>query len=324
MRHGGLGLRSIDKLSLPCYISSINQSLLLIGTITKDPNPRAVHLIEAETKFRNLCPNNTFPSGDKASKQSEWDDLICKQEFTNLHNSANQIHSARLLAAASPHTGAWLQALPSPVLGLHLDRESVRINVALRVGATVCEPHQCRCGEFVTSLGHHGLHCRRSEGRHPRHAHLNDVVKRSLYSIGIPSRLEPLGLDRGDGRRPDGLTTFPFSGGKYLCWDSTCSDTFAKSSINESAIAAGSAANKAEERKRNRYSNLETRYRFEPLSIETMGTYGNSTAKLVSEIGRRISGVTGEPRETHWLRQRISVAVARGNAASVLATGQEP
>ena len=314
MRHGGLGLRSIDKLSLPCYISSINQSLPLIGTITKDPNPRAVHLIEAETEFRNLCPNNTFPSGDKASKQSEWDDLICKQEFTNLHNSANQIHSARLLAAASPHTGA-LQALPSPVLGLHLDRESVRINVALRVGGTVCEPHQCRCGEFVTSLGHHGLHCRRSEGRHPRHAHLNDVVKRSLYSIGIPSRLEPLGLDRGDGRRPDGLTTFPFSGGKYLCWDSTC---------NESAIAAGSAANKAEERKRNRYSNLETRYRFEPLSIETMGTYGNSTAKLVSEIGRRISGVTGEPRETHWLRQRISVAVARGNAASVLATGQEP
>ena len=55
-----------------------------------------------------------------------------------------------------------------------------------------------------------------------------------------------------------------------------------------------------------------------------MGVYGKTLAKLISEIGRRITGVTGDKRETHWLRQRLSVAVARGNAASVLATdGQE-
>ena len=51
--------------------------------------------------------------------------------------------------------------------------------------------------------------------------------------------------------------------------------------------------------------------------------YGKSTAKLVSEIGRKITGATGDKRETHWLRQRISVAIARGNAASVLNTGLE-
>ena len=43
-------------------------------------------------------------------------------------------------------------------------------------------------------------------------ANLNDVVKRALAVAGMPSWLEPLGLDRGDAKRPDGLTVFPFAG----------------------------------------------------------------------------------------------------------------
>ena len=105
---------------------------------------------------------------------------------------------------------------------------------------------------------------------------------------------------------------------------STCSDTFAPSIINESASTPGSAANKAEDRKRHRYGNLENRYRFQPLAFETTGVCGQSTAKLVAEIGHRITGVTGDKRETHWLRQRLSVAIARGNATSVVATGSDP
>ena len=231
------------------------------------------------------------------------------------------MHSARLRAAAAPHTGAWLQALPSPSLGLHLDSATIRIAVGLRLGSKTCEPHKCRCGAFVNNLGHHGLSCKYSSGRLPRHSQLNDVVKRSLNAAGIPSWLEPVGLDRGDGKRPDGLTAYPFTAGKHLCWDSTCVDTFSRSAINESAIQAGSAADKAEERKRNLYSTLQSTYRFEPLAIETTGVYGKSSIKFIAELGRRISAVTGEKRETQWLRQRLSVAVMKGNSASILATG---
>ena len=201
----------------------------------------------------------------------------------------------------------------------------MRISVALRLGASVCEPHRCKCGQFVTDLGHHGLSCRLTAkvGRLPRHYHLNDVVKRSLAAAGIPSWLEPVGLDRGDGKRPDGLTVFPFTDGKNLCWDSTCHNTFSKTALKETAHTPGAAANRAEEDKRRLYSNLQTRYRFEPLAIETTGVYGKSSAKLVGEIGRRITARTGEKRETAWLRQRLSIAVVRGNAAAVLATGGE-
>ena len=41
---------------------------------------------------------------------------------------------------------------------------------------------------------------------------------------------------------------------------------------------------------------------------------------LVSEIGRRISSVTEDTRETMFLFQRLSVALQRGNAVSFLAT----
>ena len=63
------------------------------------------------------------------------------------------------------------------------------------------------------------------------------------------------------------------------------------------------------------------RYRFEPLAVETTGVYGKTSAKFVSELGRRIAGVTGERRETQWLRQRISIAIMKGNVKLILATG---
>ena len=57
-----------------------------------------------------------------------------------------------------------------------------------------------------------------------------------------------------------------------------------------------------------------------PVAIETSGVWGRQGFELVNEIGRRIATVTHEPRSTAFLRQRISVAVQRGNAYCVLDT----
>ena len=156
----------------------------------------------------------------------------------------------------------------------------------------------------------------------PRHSHLNQIGKRTLNAAGIHSYLEPTGLDRTDGRRPDGVTVVPFSMGRSLSWDATCSDTFAQTSINHSAISAGYAANRAEERKKHHYSTLGTHYRFEPISVETSGVLGSSTSKFLTELGKRVTACTGDKREATWLRQRISLAIMRGNSASILATSR--
>ena len=150
---------------------------------------------------------------------------------------------------------------------------------------------------------------------------MNDIIKRTLNTAGLPAILEPVGLDSADGKRPDGITVFPFSQGKSLVWDATCSDTFCQTSLLDSALNPGSAANKAEERKMRYYQSLQDRHRFVPVSIETSGTYGTETAKFIAELGKRMTSITGEKRETEWLRQRLSVAIVQGNATSVLSTG---
>ena len=134
--------------------------------------------------------------------------------------------------------------------------------------------------------------------------------------------LEPVGLDRGDGKRPDGLTIFPFSHGKSLCWDATCTNTYGESVINETAIEAGKAASKAENAKRSKYPDLVNRYRFEPIAIETSGVFGPTTRQIIQEIGKSISEKTGDKRETLWLKQRLNIAIQKGNALSIISSAK--
>ena len=82
--------------------------------------------------------------------------------------------------------------------------------VALRIGLRVCIPHPCKFETMVDAFGTHTLSCRFSAGRIPRHSALNDVVQRGLSAAGIPSLLETSGLDRGDGKRPDGIRVYPY------------------------------------------------------------------------------------------------------------------
>ena len=104
-----------------------------------------------------------------------------------------------------------MNCLPFTAIGTLLDNESLRIAISQRLGLPVCAPHKCRCGAIVDRYGLHPLSCRLSDGRLPRDSALNDLIKRALSSAGSNAVLEPVGLDRGDGKRPDGMSVFPFS-----------------------------------------------------------------------------------------------------------------
>jgi hypothetical protein len=161
---------------------------------------------------------------------------------------------------------------------------------------------------------------KQSAGRHSRHASLNSIVAKALKSADIPAHLEPNGLLRDDCKRPDGITLVPWARGKCLLWDVTCPDTLAPSHISKSSLAAGSAASEAEARKSAKYSLLSVAHTFVPIAVETFGAWGPEASAFVTELGRRISLLSGEPRSTMFLRQRIDIALQRGNAMSVLGT----
>ena len=131
-------------------------------------------------------------------------------------------HRLACLSSVTQHnSGAWMDCPPSTAIGTLLDNESFRIAISQRLGLPICAPHKCRCGAIVDRHGLHPLSCSFSAGRLPRHSALNDIIRRALSSAGFNAVLEPVGLDRGDGKRPDGMTVFPFSRGKYHIWDCT-------------------------------------------------------------------------------------------------------
>lgn len=242
------------------------------------------------------------------------------REAQVLEAAHDQASKARLIAVSAPHSGAFLNARPCASLGTRLDNSSLRIAIALRLGAPVCLPHTCLCGISVDNYGRHGLCCRKSAGRLARHSAVNDLIKRALNSAEIPSRLEPLSLSRGDDKRPDGMSLTPWSRGKCLAWDFTCPDTLAPSHLNAAVSGPGTVAKESEERKRRKYEDLEHSFCFVPIAIETFGALGDEALFFMQDLGERIRAVSGEPRASEFLFQRLSVAIQRGNAASVLGT----
>ena len=132
--------------------------------------------------------------------------------------------------------------------------------------------------------------------------------------------LSALGLSPTDNERPDGMSLFPWSQGKILVWDFTCSDTLAWSHVISTSKEAGKSAQDAEKEKQNHYHYLLQDYIFTPVAAETMGSWGPIGLKFIKDLGTRIKEKTGERRSTAYLFQSLGMAIQRGNAASVIGT----
>ena len=89
------------------------------------------------------------------------------------------------------------------------------------------------------------------------------------------------------------------------------------------ASAAGKAAELAETSKLNKYRELTTNFTVIPVATETMGSWGQMGLKFIKDIGSRIAESTGVKRSKYYLFQNISMAILRGNVASVLGTTPE-
>ena len=120
--------------------------------------------------------------------------------------------------------------------------------------------------------------------------------------------LEPSGLDRGDGKRPDGITVYPYSRGRCLIWDAMCINTFASSNLIRATLAAGSVANAAEVRKIAMYAELDRRFIFQPVAVETSGAMRKSTMLFFNDLCRRLAMRYQDQRECDFLFQRVSLA----------------
>jgi hypothetical protein len=136
----------------------------------------------------------------------------------------------------------------------------------------LCTPHICKCNAKVDEIDIHGLSCSKSGGRFSRHTEINSIINRS--SVHVNSTLEPNGLSRDDGKRPDGMTLVPWIKDQPLVWDVTIVDTLADSYVLKTSEVSAFVAEMACKRKHSKYSLIiSSNYVFKGLSFETLGRF---------------------------------------------------
>ena len=150
----------------------------------------------------------------------------------------------------------------------------------------------------------------------------NDIVKHTFATAELPSTLEPSGLCISNAKRPDGLTLLPYSRGKALVSDFTCVHRLAASYTGLSNHAGATVAELAESKKLRTYQELEQYYIVQSIAIESLGGIGPDSFKFLKDLGRRMSSVSKNTLEPAFLRQRLAIAVQRGNAACILENRQ--
>ncbi|KAH0810009.1 hypothetical protein GEV33_012782 [Tenebrio molitor] len=144
-----------------------------------------------------------------------------------------------------------------------------------------------------------------------------EQLKKTLGSL----RKQPNGLSRDDGKRPDGMTLVPWNKGQPLVWDVTVVDTLADSYVLKTSEVSGFAAEMACKRKHNKYrSIISSNYIFKGLAFETLGPWCKETIDFINVIGDRLIAESGDSKSKKFLFERISLAIQRGNAASIRGT----
>ena len=153
----------------------------------------------------------------------------------------------------------------------------------LRLEAKLCEAHQRIYGTLVDARSLHGVSCRRSAGGQPRHGLLNDTIWHAMNKASVQSTKEPTGLQRSDGKRPDGITLIPWAKGRCLtgCHGTGYIRGFTYC-INMLSPAAAEHAMTLEKQK---YATLSQTYEFVPPEIETSEVFNFEGLEFVKEIG---------------------------------------
>ena len=142
---------------------------------------------------------------------------------------------------------------------------SITCHVIKCLGIPIVIPHKCSpCGAIVDSVDTHGLSCRMSKGRYNRHSEANLIIMKALSSAGYPSSLEPVGLSRSDGKRPDGVINVPWIRGMPIAWDFSCVDILAPSRVKN---LNNQAADDQEIRKMDIYKDMSACHLFTPVVL---------------------------------------------------------
>ena len=277
-------MRRVTSLATPAFLASAAGSLSLQDQILE------VCTCQTDSHFTSYLTqwSASFgpPPDPMPSKQSFWDQPGILEDRSTIQASlVDQSQMACYLASVAPHSGDWLLALPIANCGLRLDDEAVRVAVGMRLGLTLCVPHKCHCGSDVDAQGRHAMVCKKAPGRVARHQVLNDIILRAINAADVPAVKEPSGLNRQDGKRPDGLSLIPWQSGKPLLWVVAVASTLAGSLRGHSRDWSRTCSRQKDSQMRRSQSTVC----FQPVSVENLGPFSSSTLDFLRPRSQNLS-----------------------------------
>ena len=265
------------------------------------------------------------------SQQSLSREIDAHQQ-SQLVSGASGRDKARLLSLTLPHNGDFLDATPSPPLGLNLDSRSFGAVMAYRLGLKLMSSGECRaenCSRLQDELGDHALHCRDDHGmKGGRHDRIRDKVFKEAQLASLSPTMEMPGLIPGSSSRPADIFIPTWIDGKKVAFDvSVVSPT--QDAILHRAAETPAAAIEMRKAAKNRqhFDNCRAQgIAFSPLVVETFGGWDSEAAKFLKDMARQSARRWGRNNadEIKYFFQRLSVALQRGNASLIIERDAEP
>ena len=102
-----------------------------------------------------------------------------------------------------------------------------------------------------------------------------------------------------------------------MAWDVTATDTLARSYLPETSLATAAAAESASRKKVAKYSDISRTHLFVPIAVESLRPINGAGVDFLCTLGKHLADKSGDPRETSFLFQRISIINQRMNAAAI-------
>ena len=237
---------------------------------------------------------------------------------------ANQVSRARLMATAQKESGSWLDVWPVSSLGTLLDSESFRVAIAIRVGADVLYSSflplwadgwtvgVCMaCPAYTVLATIQGIR-----------QWMMWLKKRALQKAILPSVLEPAGLDKGDGSRPDSISVSRYVGVGVLFGIARVLILLLGCTWIGQRWKLGCKQHRGTQMPKIRCSSRGTSV-WAKCSRYDGSVWWVHHGVIMRAIGRRLVEATGKPREVNWFRQNLAKAIQRGIAFSILSASRE-
>ena len=231
---------------------------------------------------------------------------------------------ARLASVGLPHSGAWLNVVPSPTLGLHMKSDEFVASTKYRLGVPVFSTSgQCpACSRYSDDLGDHAISCGYQGERIARHDRLRDALWQAAQSACLGPTREDRALLPGTEARPADVLIPKWTSGRDTALDITVINPLQQRLVRQAATTPGHALTVAFNRKMVQSGEAcrKENMVFLPLPLETLGGWHEQTELVVKKLAASLARHTGEDPSvaTRHLYQKLAVLLASGNASLLL------